>query len=134
MSRPPRPPQRRGQKFATRALERKQKHLDDIRNGVPGAEEKYQDFLIEQGEYFYSLEEVLPADQIERIPQEEIIPTNHQHDGNKPKNYANAFVRTRAPEYLAQGGRERVPEYLTTSKAMMTNGLVASTDKPRTFN
>ena len=58
--------------------------LSNIRIGRNGAEKAYRDFLIKEGEYFYSLEEVLPAEQIENIPLQRIVSVNND-DGSTSK-------------------------------------------------
>ena len=56
----------------------------NIQIGRNGAEKAYRDFLIKEGEYFYSLEEVLPAEQIENIPLQRIVSVNND-DGSTSK-------------------------------------------------
>ena len=124
MSLPPRLPRRRDR--ATRFELRKNELLEQIEKGIPDAEESYRDFLIEKGRYFYSLEEVLPEEQIERLPLDFVVVSD---DGTKKRmDYANALLRSTPPSYVPQGGKERVQEFLTTRKCMMAEDSVADTD------
>lgn len=117
MSLPPRPPPPDDSEYRSLLLR-------NIRDGHEGAETAYRGFLIKEGEYFYSLEEVIPTEQIENIPLQEIV--GKDDDGSKRKDYAGKFKRTKTPDYMAEGGRDGVQEFVTTKKAMVSNALVAS--------
>lgn len=118
---PPLPP-RRPDRGVARFEDTKQYHLSKIAQGVEGAEDDYKDFLIENGKYFYSLEEVLPAEQVEIFRLDDIV----KKDGQQRKDFARAFLRTKAPDYLAEGGRGGVKEFVTTIREMQSEESLAS--------
>lgn len=119
MSFPPLPPK----DSAARSRRRKQVLLDRIKSGDPTAEGDYKAFLIERGEYFYSLEEIFPESELVRYRVHDITVN---HDGSKRNDWARAFIRTRQPDYLEQGGRDGVQEFVETKKSMIGKDSIAS--------
>lgn len=117
---PPLPPK---DNVAAGLKRREHKLQNAIKNGEDGAEEDYKSFLIEHGRYFYSLEEILPPDQIGFYTLSSIV---KEHNGKKRNDYARYFKRSKVPTYLAQGGRLGVQEFVTTKKKMVTDDMIAS--------
>lgn len=126
MSLPPLPPRRTVGDSVNR---RRRELLEKINRGDDPihATEDYKNFLIEQGEYFYTLEEVLPPQEIQWHSLENIT-TDSQDDGKKNKRveWARAFRRTTVPTYVAPGGHNGVQEFETTRKCMKTSESLAS--------
>ena len=119
MSLPPLPEKKNAEEKLRR---RKEAFLERVRSGDPTAEEEYREFLIEKGEYFYSLEEIIPKSRIKWYTLDSITLEN----GAKRNDWARAFKRTRQPDYLAPGGQNGVREFLTTKKTMDGKDKIAS--------
>lgn len=106
-----------------RLEERNQKLLAQLETGESSREE-YVDFLIEHGKYFFFLEEVLPAEQIQRFPLKSI--TESEGGLAKRLDYAKAMLRSKAPDYVEARGHNGVQEFVTTLECMKTDNLIAS--------
>ena len=118
------PPYMRKQ-LNTRKSKYYQRHLDELNQEIEGSEEEMIDFLKEQGAFFYSLDEVLSDDMVTHFSLSDIT----EKDGKQRTDWAEPFIRAKAPAYPVQGGQSEdnvVKEFKVTEACMKTDDPIAS--------
>ena len=116
---PPRPSkQERADSYEEDFEEQQQFYLSRIKKGGPDvlkAKRRYRNFLIKEGRYFFSLEEVLAEVKTSRVTLASIV--------KKKKNH---FKRDTVPDYDPEGGAYGVQEFKKTKTLMDTNDSIAN--------
>ena len=104
----------RGRSMSRRNNMLYQSYIQDVQAGKEHAIDYLKEFLVEQGAYFYSIDEVLSEDHLDKLKLYDIT---KREDGSVQTDLADAFRRVdQVPNYNAQG---QVQEFQVTRRGVL---------------